>query len=101
MGHNLSTLWHLNQIVLWTNFVLKNKTEKQFLKNVDSKLVFGLPSVIEHLNYDQWSGHDTLNDQKIHWKAIFTQVHVACKENFLVTCVMSRPRVVIKVLYDT
>ena len=62
---------------------------------------FGLPSVIEHLNYDQWSGHDTLNDQKIHWKAIFIQVHVACKENFLVTCVMSRPWVIIKVLNDT
>ena len=28
-------------------------------------------SVIEHLNYDQWSGHDTLNDPKIHWKPIF------------------------------
>ena len=32
---------------------------------------FGLASVLEHLNYDPWSGHDTLNDQKIHWKAIF------------------------------
>ena len=62
----------LDQIVLWADFVLKNKTEWQFLKIVDSKLIFfGLPCVIEQLNYDQWSGQDTLNDQKIHWKAIF------------------------------
>ena len=38
---------------------------------VNSNVFFGQPSVIEHLNYDQWSGHDTLNDQKSHWEAIF------------------------------
>ena len=58
-------------------------------------------SVIEYLNYDQWSGHDTQNDQKIHLKPYFSQVNVAFKENLLVMCVMSRPWVIIKVLYDT
>ena len=34
----------------------------QLLKIISFKLIFCLPWVIEHLNYDQWSGHDTLKD---------------------------------------
>ena len=47
-------------------------------------------SVIEYLNYDQWSGHDTVKDQKIHLRIIDSGWYYP-KENFLVKCVMSRP----------
>ena len=47
-------------------------------------------SVIEYLNYDQWSGHDTVKDQKIHLRIIDSGWYYP-KENFLVKCVSSRP----------
>ena len=57
-------------------------------------------SVIEYLNYDPWSGHDTF-DQKVLLRVISARVKDPQVDFLVFMCVMSRPMVIIKVLYDT
>ena len=57
-------------------------------------------SVIEYLNYDLWSGHDTF-DQKVLLRVISARVKDPQVDILIIMCVMSRPLVIIKVLYDT
>ena len=107
----MSWLWIIVKVIYDTKTksfsvpFLPSKTTIQknnFWKLLNPCWFFGLPCVIEHLNHDQWSGYDTLTDKTSHLDGhIFIQFQVAFKENFLVRPVMSRPLVMIKVLYDT
>ena len=68
-----------------------------FEKEIENFLV---ASVIEYLNYDPRSGHDTF-DQKVLLRVISARVKDPQVDFLVFMCVMSRPMVIIKVLYDT
>ena len=63
-------------------------------------LVYPVRSVIEYLDYDLWSRHDTF-DQKVLLRVISARVKDPQVDFLVFKCVMSRPLVIIKVLYDT
>ena len=67
------------------------------MKKIENYLV---ASVIEYLNYDPWSGHDTF-DQKVLFRVISARINDPQVDFLVFMCVMSRPMVIIKVLYDT